>query len=219
MTEGNRRSDTPRASMREIMTTAPVIPVLTIEEPEHAVPLARALVAGGLPVLEVTLRTPRALDAVAAVVRDVPDAVVGIGTVLEPEDLRQAVDAGACFAVSPGLTPMLAETAIDARIPFLPGVMTPGEAMTARAYGFRELKLFPAAQAGGMGMLKAMAGPLPDVLFCPTGGITPDAFRDYLALPNVACVGGSWLAPAHALATQDWPRIQALAADAVAGAQ
>ena len=219
MTQANRRSDAPRAPMRDIMTAAPVIPVLTIEDPEHAVPLARALVAGGLPVLEVTLRTPRALEAVAAMVREVPDAVVGAGTVLEPEDLRQALDAGACFAVSPGLTPMLVEAATDSRIPFLPGVMTPAEAMTARALGFRELKLFPAAQAGGIGMLKALAGPLPDLLFCPTGGVTQDACRDYLALANVACVGGSWLAPADVLATRDWARIEALAAEAVASAQ
>ncbi|MFV8835672.1 bifunctional 4-hydroxy-2-oxoglutarate aldolase/2-dehydro-3-deoxy-phosphogluconate aldolase [Aquisalimonas sp.] len=204
--------------MRSIMAAAPVIPVLRIDDPAHAVPLAWALVDGGLPVLEITLRTPCAMDAVAAMIREVPDAIVGVGTILQPEDLRRAANAGAAFAVSPGLTPALADAARDSGLPFLPGVMTPGEAMQAREYGFRELKLFPAEQAGGVPMLKALAGPLPDLTFCPTGGVTQVSFADYLALPNVACVGGSWLAPADRVAVGDWGGIKALAAAAAASA-
>ncbi|SEO66374.1 bifunctional 4-hydroxy-2-oxoglutarate aldolase/2-dehydro-3-deoxy-phosphogluconate aldolase [Aquisalimonas asiatica] len=204
--------------MQSIMTAAPVIPVLRIDDPVHAAPLARALVDGGLPVLEITLRTPCAMDAVAAMIREVPDAIVGVGTILQPEDMRRAADAGAAFAVSPGLTPALVEAARDSGLPFLPGVMTPGEAMQAREYGFRALKLFPAEQAGGVPMLKALAGPLPDLTFCPTGGVTQVSFTDYLALPNVACVGGSWLAPADSVAAGDWEGIKALAAAAAASA-
>ena len=205
--------------MQAIMTTAPVIPVLRVDDPAHAVPLARALVDGGLPVLEVTLRTPCALEAVAAMIREVPGAIVGVGTVLRPDDLRRAIGVGAAFAVSPGLTPELARAATEGGLPFLPGVMTPGEAMAARDYGFLELKLFPAAQAGGVPMLKALSGPLPDLRFCPTGGVTQASFHDYLALPNVACVGGSWLAPADAVASGDWDRIRALAETAAASAR
>lgn len=198
-------------NIRTIMQTAPVIPVLSVEDPDSAVPLASALVAGGLPVLEITLRTPAALDAVERMVREVSGAIVGVGTVLEPADLRRAEDVGAQFAVSPGLTSRLAEAAALARLPFLPGVMTASEAMAARERGFDALKLFPAHQAGGVSMLKALAGPLPDLLFCPTGGITQATSAEYLALPNVACVGGSWLAPQDALAAADWKRIEQLA--------
>lgn len=194
------------------METAPVIPVFSIEDPDKAVPLARALVAGGLPVLEIALRTARALEAVERIAAGVPDAVVGLGTVLAADDFQRAESAGARFAVSPGLTPSLMEAANQTRLPFLPGVMTPGEAMIARECGFRELKLFPAEPAGGVSMLKALAGPLPDLLFCPTGGVTAVSSAEYLALPNVACVGGSWLAPPEALAAGDWARIEALAA-------
>ncbi len=199
--------------IREIMRLAPVIPVLVVEEEAHAVPLARALVAGGLPVLEVTLRTPAALAAIEAMAA-VPGAVVGVGTVTQPEGFTQAREAGARFAVTPGLTPALAEAARASGIPLLPGVMTPSELIAARAAGFDALKLFPATQAGGIGMLKALGGPFPDVLFCPTGGITPQSFRDFLALDNVACVGGSWLAPRDALAAGDWDRVTALAREA-----
>lgn len=205
--------------MRGIISMAPVIPVLRIDNPVHAVPLARALVDGGLPVLEITLRTPHALDAVAAIVREVPGAIVGVGTVLQPDDLRRAADVGAAFAVSPGLTSVLAEAAGERELPFLPGVMTPGEAMKARDCGFYELKLFPAEQAGGVPMLKALSGPLPDLTFCPTGGVTQTSFHDYLALPNVACVGGSWLAPADMVGAGDWEGIKALATAAVASAR
>lgn len=199
-------------TLQEILRTAPVIPVIVLERADQAVPLARALVAGGLPVLEVTLRTPAALEAVAAIAREVPEAILGVGTVTRPEDLERSRAAGAVFAVSPGLTPALARAAQDSDLPLLPGVMTPSEAMAAREAGFKALKLFPARQAGGVPMLKALAGPLPDLLFCPTGGIGPADFRDFLALPNVACVGGSWVVPAAAIEAGDWDTITRLSA-------
>lgn len=204
--------------IRAIMQLAPVIPVLKIEDADKAVPLARALVAGGLPVLEITLRTATAMRAVEAIIREVPDAVVGVGTVLRPEDLLQAEQIGAQFAVSPGLTSELADAARYSAIAFLPGVMTPGEVMYARGHGFTSLKLFPAMQAGGVPMLQALAGPFPDLIFCPTGGVKAETCRDFLALPNVACVGGSWLAPADAVAAGDWARIERLAAASVSHA-
>ncbi|RFA25303.1 keto-deoxy-phosphogluconate aldolase [Alkalilimnicola ehrlichii] len=201
-------------NMREIMGLAPVIPVLSIEDPRDAVPLAEALVEGGLPVLEITLRTPAALDAAVEIMREVPGAVVGIGTVLSSRDFRRVKEMGFGFAVSPGLTPSLVEASKRYDLPFLPGVMTPSEVMQARAFGFRELKLFPAVQAGGVDMLKALAGPFPDVTFCPTGGVTAETCGEYLALPNVACVGGSWLAPSDCVEAGDWARIQSFAAAA-----
>ena len=166
--------------------------------------------------LEVTLRTPVALAAIEAIRKQVPEAIVGAGTVTRPFELNQAIAAGAVFAVSPGLTGELIAAARNASIPLLPGVMTPSEAMAARDAGFSRLKLFPAQQAGGIGMLKAMAGPLPDLKFCPTGGITPETAADYLRLPNVVCVGGSWLAPEAALASGDWRAVEKLAAAATA---
>jgi 2-dehydro-3-deoxyphosphogluconate aldolase / (4S)-4-hydroxy-2-oxoglutarate aldolase len=201
-------------NIREITAMAPVIPVLTVTNPETAVPLARALVAGGLRVLEVTLRTPAALAAIEAMRKAVPDAVVGAGTLTRAVDFAAADRAGAQFGVTPGLTPELAAASRGARFPLLPGVMTPTELITARAAGFNVLKLFPAQQAGGLAMLKALGAPFPDVLFCPTGGITRATAADYLALPNVVCVGGSWLAPAAMLAAGDWGGIEALARDA-----
>lgn len=195
----------------DLMRDGPVIPVIVIETLEQAVPLARALVAGGVRVLEVTLRTPVALDAVRAISAEVPDALVGVGTVTTPAQLDAAREAGACFAVSPGLTPALAEAARRGALPLLPGVMTPSEVMRARDAGFTELKLFPAQQAGGAAMLRALHGPFPELKFCPTGGVTPANARDLLALPNVACVGGSWLTPPAALAAGDWAAITALA--------
>lgn len=198
--------------LREIMQQGPVIPVLTIDDPAHAVPLARALVAGGLPVLEVTLRTAAAVAAIAAMAAQVPGAIVGAGTLTRPEDFRRVRNAGAQFAVSPGLTPALVEAAADCQLPFLPGVMTPSEVMYAQAAGFTELKLFPAVPAGGIGMLKALAGPFPELAFCPTGGSEVGMLADFLALPNVLCVGGSWVAPAQAVAQGDWARITQLAA-------
>lgn len=203
--------------IRSIMRSAPVIPVIVVEELAHAVPLARALVAGGLPVLEITLRTPVAIEAIRAM-SEVPGAIVGVGTVTTPEQLREAEDAGARFAVSPGLTSSLAAAARASRIPLLPGVATASEAMIAMEYGFTALKLFPAQQAGGIGMLKALAGPLPQLVFCPTGGLTPENFRDFLALPNVLCVGGSWVAPKQLVESGDWDGITQLARAAVSAA-
>jgi 2-dehydro-3-deoxyphosphogluconate aldolase/(4S)-4-hydroxy-2-oxoglutarate aldolase len=202
-------------NIRDIMSMAPVIPVLTIEDAGKAVALARALVAGGLPVLEVTLRTPAALAAVTAIAAEVPEAIVGVGTITQANDFDAALQAGARFGVSPGLTPALAEAARASDLPLLPGVMTPSDLIAARAAGFRELKLFPAQQAGGIAMLKALAGPFPDVVFCPTGGITLESAPDYLALANVLCVGGSWFSPKDAIARDDWSAVTALAAQAV----
>ena len=199
-----------------VMRVGPVIPVLVIEDLAQAVPLAQALVAGGVRVLEVTLRTPVALAAIRAMADEVPEAIVGVGTLTRPEDFSEARDAGACFGVSPGLTPALIEAAKESGLPLLPGVMTPSEVMTARAAGFHQLKLFPAQPAGGIDMLKALAGPFPDVIFCPTGGISAETAPEFLALPNVGCVGGSWLTPKTALATGDWAAITVLARQAAA---
>lgn len=195
----------------EIMHASPVIPVIAIEHPDHALPLAKALVAGGIRVLEVTLRTPYGLDAIRAIAQAVPEAIVGVGTLTRPEELAQARDAGAVFGVSPGLTSELIAAAKTSGLPLLPGVMTPSEVMAAREAGFFQLKLFPAVPAGGVGMLNAIAGPLPDVLFCPTGGISQDTAPQFLACKNVACVGGSWLTPQDAIKAGDWDRITSLA--------
>jgi 2-dehydro-3-deoxyphosphogluconate aldolase/(4S)-4-hydroxy-2-oxoglutarate aldolase len=200
----------------DILKTGPVIPVIVIDDAAQAVPLARALLAGGVRVLEVTLRTPAALQAIHSIAREVPEALVGAGTILNPEDLRLALEAGARFGISPGATPELLRAARDAALPFLPGVATASEAMAALAAGFSAMKFFPAAQAGGVAMLKALAGPLPQLRFCPTGGITPATAPDYLRLPNVACVGGSWLTPADRVAAGDWAAITALAQQATA---
>jgi 2-dehydro-3-deoxyphosphogluconate aldolase/(4S)-4-hydroxy-2-oxoglutarate aldolase len=200
----------------DIVALAPVIPVLTVEQLDHAVPLARALAAGGLRVLEITLRTPAALGVVEAMRRAVPEAVVGVGTLTRPADFALADRAGAQFGVSPGLTPELASAARGARFPLLPGVMSPTELMAARNAGYTVLKLFPAQQAGGIGMLQALGAPFPDVRFCPTGGISRATAPDFLALPNVVCVGGSWVAPKAMMAAGDWAGIEALARDAAA---
>lgn len=198
-------------TLLEIMRTSPVIPVIAIDKLEYAVPLAQALVAGGVRVLEVTLRTEHGLPAIRAMVEEVPDAIVGVGTLTQPEEFAAARDAGAVFGVSPGLTPDLVEAAKKSGLPLLPGVMTPSEAMAAREQGFRQLKLFPAVPAGGVGMLNAIAGPLADIIFCPTGGISQETAPQFLACKNVACVGGSWLTPKDAMAAGDWARITALA--------
>jgi 2-dehydro-3-deoxyphosphogluconate aldolase/(4S)-4-hydroxy-2-oxoglutarate aldolase len=195
----------------QIMNAGPVIAVIVVDRLQDAVPLARALVAGGVRVLELTLRTPVALQALSAIAHEVEGAIVGVGTLTRALDFEQSIEAGALFGVSPGLTPELIAAARDSGLPLLPGVMTPSELIAARAAGFNELKLFPAQQAGGIGMLKALGGPFPDVSFCPTGGISAATAADYLALPNVACVGGSWLTPRDAVAAGDWPRITALA--------
>jgi 2-dehydro-3-deoxyphosphogluconate aldolase/(4S)-4-hydroxy-2-oxoglutarate aldolase len=194
-----------------IVTRAPVIPVLTIERVEHALPLARALVAGGLPVLEVTLRTPAALEAIAAIARELPDAVVGAGTITTPGDIAAAEDAGAAFLVSPGTPAELAEALARARVPALPGCATVSEAMALAARGFTVLKFFPAEASGGIAWLKAVGAPLPALSFCPTGGIDGRNAAAYLALANVAAVGGSWVAPKDAVAAGDYARVTALA--------
>jgi 2-dehydro-3-deoxyphosphogluconate aldolase/(4S)-4-hydroxy-2-oxoglutarate aldolase len=195
----------------DILHASPVIPVIAIDDPAHAVPLARALVEGGITVLEVTLRTPHGLGAIRDIAAQVPEAIVGVGTLTQPEEFALAREAGALFGVSPGLTHVLIDAARISGLPLLPGVMTPSEVLTARAAGFGLLKLFPAMQAGGVGMLKAIHGPLPDIVFCPTGGVTLETAPQFLALPNVACVGGSWLTPKEAIARGDWAHITALA--------
>ena len=202
--------------IREILRLAPVVPVLIIERLEHAVPLARALSAGGLCVLEVTMRTPVALAAIEAMRQAVPEAIVGVGTLTRPADFAAAASAGAQFGVSPGLTVELAQAASTVDFPLLPGVMTPAEVIAARLHGFTALKLFPAKQAGGVGMLKALASPFGDVIFCPTGGVSLESAPEFLALPNVACVGGSWVAPAELMNKGDWAGIETLAREAAA---
>jgi len=187
--------------------------VIVVERLDRAVPLAEALVEGGLPVLEVTLRSAVAMQAVAEISRAVEGAIVGVGTLTRPQQFAESIDAGAAFAVSPGLTDDLVDASRNCDLPFLPGVFTPSEVMRAQQHGLRALKLFPAQQAGGIGMLKALAGPLPGISFCPTGGIGADNFADYLALTNVACVGGSWVCPADAIQNRDWQRIVRLAAE------
>lgn len=190
-----------------ILGLGPVMPVLVIDELADAVPLARALVDNGVFVLEVTLRTANALAAIERLAGAVPEAVVGAGTVTTPAQLAAVERAGARFAVSPGLTPGLTGAARDSAFPLLPGVMTASEAMSAAENGFTRLKLFPAQQAGGVGMLKALHGPLPELRFCPTGGISVDNAGEFLALPNVLCVGGSWLAPEALMRARDWGEI------------
>jgi 2-dehydro-3-deoxyphosphogluconate aldolase/(4S)-4-hydroxy-2-oxoglutarate aldolase len=198
---------------RQVMQDAPVIPVIVLNEVTHAVPMARALLAGGIRMLEVTLRTPQALACIEAIAREVPQAVVGAGTVRSRADALAAASAGARFAVSPGYTPAVGQACRDAGLALLPGVATGSEIMQAQEDGFTELKFFPAMQAGGPAMLRAWSGPFFDVKFCPTGGVTPQNASEFLALPNVVCVGGSWLVPGDALASGDWARISRLAAE------
>jgi 2-dehydro-3-deoxyphosphogluconate aldolase/(4S)-4-hydroxy-2-oxoglutarate aldolase len=200
--------------IREIMALAPVIPVLTIESVDHAAPLARALVAGGLCVLEVTLRTDVALEAIRVMRVAVPEAIVGAGTLTRPEDFARAAAVGAQFGVTPGLTPELIAAAKQVPFPLLPGIMSPTELIAARLAGFTALKFFPAEPAGGVSMLSAFAGPFTDVLFCPTGGITRESAPRYLQLANVACVGGSWVTPLAAMRNGNWSHIEELARDA-----
>lgn len=191
-----------------------VVPVLTIDKLEHAVPLARALVAGGLNVLEITLRTGAAIEAIREMVRNVPGAIIGAGTVLRPEQAAAAMSQGARFLVSPGMTPRLIDAANAWPIAFLPGVATVSEAMSLADMGYRVLKFFPAEPAGGTAALKAIGAPLSDLMFCPTGGISAGNAATYLALPNVAAVGGSWVAPANLVAAGDWAAITVLAKEA-----
>lgn len=205
-------------SAQSVLNAGPVVPVIVIRELHQAVPLARALVAGGIRVLEVTLRTACAIEAIRAIAEEVPEAIVGAGTVINPEQLKAVTDAGAQFAISPGLTESLLQAAAQGSIPLIPGIATVSELMTGMAYGLANFKFFPAEANGGVKALKAISGPFPDIRFCPTGGISLNNYRDYLALSSVACVGGSWLVPEDALAGGDYDRITALAAQAVAGA-
>jgi len=198
---------------RDICLMAPVIPVLVVEHAAHAAPLARALVAGGLPALEVTLRTPAALEAIREMAA-VEGGVVGAGTLLTPEDVAKAVDAGAGFGVSPGATDRLLDACEEAGLPLLPGAATSTEIMALLERGYTVQKFFPAEAAGGAPSLKAQSGPLPQVSFCPTGGVSASNAQDYLALPNVLCVGGSWVAPKDRVAAGDWDAIEALAREA-----
>ncbi|KZK27628.1 keto-deoxy-phosphogluconate aldolase [Delftia sp. GW456-R20] len=200
-----------RLTALAIMQDAPVIPVIVLNNVAHAVPMAQALVAGGIRVLEVTLRTPEGLASIEAIARAVPEAIVGAGTVRSAADARAAASAGARFAVSPGYTSALGQACQALQLPLLPGVATSGEIMAAQDDGFNELKFFPAVQAGGSAMLKAWQGPFGDARFCPTGGVSADNAAQFLALSNVVCVGGSWLVPADALEQGDWQRITALA--------
>ncbi|MEP7157347.1 MAG: bifunctional 4-hydroxy-2-oxoglutarate aldolase/2-dehydro-3-deoxy-phosphogluconate aldolase [Betaproteobacteria bacterium] len=195
------------SNIRDILAASPVMPVIVLDRVDDAVPLAKALVAGGIRVLEVTMRTAVALECVRAIRAAVPDAIVGVGTITSVADMDAARVAGATFGVSPGSTPELLAHAAAQAFPFLPGTMTPSDVMRALDAGFSAMKLFPAKQAGGVEMLKALGGPFPQVLFCPTGGIDAESVSTYLALPNVACVGGSWLAPSALVASKDWNEI------------
>ncbi|MGC3985801.1 MAG: bifunctional 4-hydroxy-2-oxoglutarate aldolase/2-dehydro-3-deoxy-phosphogluconate aldolase [Pseudorhodoferax sp.] len=201
---------------RDVMRDAPVIPVIVLHDVAHAVPLARALLAGGIRMLEVTLRTPQALACMEAIAKDVPEAVVGAGTIRTPADVAASVRAGARFGVSPGYTAKVGQACRDAGLPLLPGVATGSEIMMAQEDGFTELKFFPALQAGGIPMLKAWQGPFGEVRFCPTGGVSAANAGEFLALSNVACVGGSWIVPNDAIAAGDWGRIEKLAREAAA---
>jgi 2-dehydro-3-deoxyphosphogluconate aldolase / (4S)-4-hydroxy-2-oxoglutarate aldolase len=201
---------------QDLIEHGPVIPVIVLHRVQDAVPLARALVDGGVRVLEVTLRTPVALDCIRAIIAAVPQAIVGAGTVRNPDEARAAKAAGCRFAVSPGYLASVGRLCQEIDLPLLPGVATASEVMAAQADGHDFLKFFPASAAGGIPMLRGLAGPYPEVLFCPTGGITVKTAPDYLALPNVKVCGGSWLTPADAVASGDWGRITQLAGEAAA---
>jgi 2-dehydro-3-deoxyphosphogluconate aldolase/(4S)-4-hydroxy-2-oxoglutarate aldolase len=208
-----------RSKLDAVLAKSQIIPVLTIERVEDAVPLARALLAGGVPVLEVTLRTAAGLDAAIAIMAALPDAIVGIGTVLTPDDLARAEAIGAQFALSPGATPALLAAAARCSMPFMPGVATASELMQAMQHGFDTVKFFPANTAGGQPALRGLAGPFPGARFCPTGGISDENSASWLALPNVVAVGGSWLTPAAEVRAQDWMAITRRTAAAVSAAQ
>ncbi|MCA1219844.1 bifunctional 4-hydroxy-2-oxoglutarate aldolase/2-dehydro-3-deoxy-phosphogluconate aldolase [Streptomyces sp. 8L] len=200
--------------MTSVLDLAPVIPVVVLKDAAGAVPLARALVAGGLPAIEMTLRTPAALDSVRAIAAEVPDAVIGTGTVLTPEAVTESVAAGARFLVSPGWTGTLLAAMEASGVPYLPGVSTTSEVVALLERGITEMKFFPAEAAGGIPYLRSLSGPLPRARFCPTGGITAESAARYLALPNVSCVGGTWMVPQDAVDAGDWDRVEALAREA-----
>ncbi len=203
-------------SIEEIMKTSPVVPVMVIDNIDDAVPLAKALVEGGLRVLEITLRTAPALEAIKRIKASVPDAIVGAGTIINTQTLQASIEVGAEFIVTPGSTTAIIDAAQAAGIPILPGVNTPSEAMALLEKGITEMKFFPAEAAGGIPMLKSIAGPLPQIQFCPTGGVNPGNAKDYLSLKNVACVGGSWMAPADLVNSGDWDEITRRAREASA---
>lgn len=208
-----------QVSAEQILTQGPVVPVIVINKLEHAVPMAKALVAGGVRVLEVTLRTECALEAICLIAKEVPDAIIGAGTVINEKQFEEVVRAGAQFVISPGLTDSLLKAAVAGSVPLIPGISTVSELMLGMSYGLNAFKFFPAEANGGVKALQAIAGPFAQVRFCPTGGITPDNYRDYLALKSVLCIGGSWLVPADALETGDYDRITRLARDAVENAR
>lgn len=204
------------ASLIELLAGQPVVPVLRIDRLADAAPLARALAAGGLPAIEITLRTPVALEAIRAVAEDVPEAIVGAGTILTSADFHEAAQAGARFIVTPGCTPDILDAAAASPVPLLPGAVTPSEMMALAQRGYSALKFFPAEQAGGAAYLKSLASPLARMRFCPTGGVSPENAGSYLSLPNVMCVGGSWVAPDALVKAGGWDRIEALAREAAA---
>ncbi|MEW4517932.1 bifunctional 4-hydroxy-2-oxoglutarate aldolase/2-dehydro-3-deoxy-phosphogluconate aldolase [Proteus vulgaris] len=206
-------------SAESVLKSGPVVPVIVINHIDEAVPVAKALVAGGVRVLEVTLRTDCAIDAIRRIAKEVPEAIVGAGTVINPQQLAQVTEAGAQFAISPGLTDALLKAAVAGNIPLIPGISTVSELMLGMSYGLNEFKFFPAEANGGVKALKAIAGPFSKVRFCPTGSISPDNYRNYLALESVLCIGGSWLVPNDAVKAGDFQRITELAKEAVAGAQ
>jgi 2-dehydro-3-deoxyphosphogluconate aldolase/(4S)-4-hydroxy-2-oxoglutarate aldolase len=200
---------------KDVLNAGPVMPVMVIQNLDDAVPLANALVAGGIKVLEITLRTPIALDAIRLISQEVKEAIVGAGTITTPEQLKAAEDAGAVFAISPGLTPSLVTAAKAGSIALIPGIASLSELMLGMEYGLDHFKFFPAEAAGGIPMLKSIAGPIPQVTFCPTGGISPENYNAYLKLSNVACVGGSWLVPADAVKSKNWSKVTELAKQAI----
>jgi 2-dehydro-3-deoxyphosphogluconate aldolase / (4S)-4-hydroxy-2-oxoglutarate aldolase len=204
-----------KLSALDLLNTGPVVPVIVINNLDHAVPLAKALLAGGIKVLEVTLRSSVAIEAIRMIAKEVPDAIVGAGTVTTEVDLNAVEAAGGVFAISPGLTPNLLTAAINGPIPLIPGISTASELMFGMEYGLREFKFFPAAAAGGIKMIKSIGGPFPQATFCPTGGISADNFKEYLNLENVACVGGSWIVPQDAMKLGDWQKITELAQQAL----
>lgn len=205
-----------KLTAEDVLELSPVMPVVVIDDAGHAEPLARALLAGGIRTIEITLRTPAALDSIRAIAQHAPEMIVGAGTVLTTDDLSAAIGAGARYALSPGGAPRLMKNARSAAIPFIPGVATSSEIMRGMDLGYRCFKFFPAEQLGGVGALKAQAGPLPDVRFCPTGGVSVEKAPAYLALANVLCVGGSWVAPAEKIRAGDWAGIEAAARAAAA---
>lgn len=207
-----------KISPAEIFAAGPVVPVLVINDVDKAVPLAKALMAGGIKVLEVTLRTPVAIDVIRTIAKEVPDALIGAGTVTNAQQLKAVTEAGAKFAISPGMTADLLKAGMDGDIPLIPGISSTSDLMKGKDAGYTHMKFFPAEASGGIKAIKSISGPFPDVTFCPTGGIGPANYKDYLALSNVKCVGGSWVAPDDAINAGDWDKITQLAKEAVEGA-